>query len=125
MPTVRVKRWQRSTDASVRVRMLRGEGSAVDVEAARSRRQLTRYPTHLVGPSPKASCGGRIGFLHDAEQGAAGILQHDVIRSRRISPGMPSRPQGDETLDLRLLIFRIEVEMSPAAAAWTRVATLE
>jgi hypothetical protein len=73
----------------------------------------------------KASCGGRINFLHDAEQGAAWILQHDEVRSRMISPGIPSRPQIDETLDLLVLIFRIEIEMNPAPASWTRVATLE
>jgi hypothetical protein len=56
---------------------------------------------------------------------AAGILKHDEIGSRPVSPGIERGAERDQSLYLGLRIGRIEVQVNPTAACWGSIPPLK
>jgi len=66
-----------------------------------------------------------VGLLHDAKEDAAWVLEHNEVGSSTVSPGISSRSQHHQALNFGLLVRGIEVEVNPAPAPGTPIATLE
>src|SRR5215813_30811 len=55
------------------------------------------------------------GDFYDAKQVPVRILQHYEIVVRSIPPRIANGAQSDQSLDLHLLVFGVQVEMQPAS----------
>jgi len=66
-----------------------------------------------------------VGLLHDAEEGAIRILEHNEVRSVMMPPGISSRSQCHQTINFGLLVRGVKVKMNPTPAPRARIATLE
>src|SRR5260370_6953755 len=66
-----------------------------------------------------------VGLLHDAEQVAIWILEHNEVGPRSIPPGISPRPQCHQPLNLGVLIRSIEVQVNPTTASRTSIPPLK
>jgi hypothetical protein len=82
-------------------------------------------PAVSLGVPASALIARHVALLHDAEEGASRVLEHNEVVSGTIPPGISPRSQSNQSFNFGLLVRGVEVEMKPTPAAWTPIATLE